>query len=263
MDESIEKNDHSVVRLSGLTKAFGGLVTIDNLSLEVLKGDRRAILGPNGAGKTTLFNLISGRLKPTAGKILYKGKDVTNVTEYGRAAIGIARTFQVTNLFGGLSVLENVLLSIQALDNKRKFVMFRYLSSYRATMDRAMGLLEKFELSDKKDDLIRNLSYGDQRKIEIALALAGHPEVLLLDEPTAGLSPAETHSMVQLLKTLDPEITVLLIEHDMDVAFDFCDHISVLHFGKLLASGTKGEIAANPSVREIYLGAGIKPDFDA
>jgi branched-chain amino acid transport system ATP-binding protein len=252
-----------VLTLNGVTKAFGGLVTIDKLSFSITPGDRRAIIGPNGAGKTTLFNLISGKIRPTTGQIFYHGEDITNMAEYNRAAVGIARTFQITNLFGGLTVLENVLLASQALDKKRKFVMFKRLSSYEKTVDRAGELLASFELLDKRDDLVTNLSYGDQRKIEIALALAGRPRLLLLDEPTAGLSPAETRSITELLKTVDPKITVLLIEHDMDVAFAFCENISVLHFGKLLASGTREEITNNPSVQEIYLGSGLKPNYDA
>lgn len=248
--------------LDGISKVFGGLLTLDDFCLTV-EGGRRAIIGPNGAGKTTLFNLISGKLKPTAGHIFYCGDNITNMPEQKRAAMGIARTFQITNLFKGLTVLENLLLACQALDRKRKFVMFRFLYSYGDFVNKSLELLERFALRDKQNELVKNLSYGDQRKIEITLALAGHPRLLLLDEPTAGLSPGETRSMTELLQGLDPEITVLLIEHDMDVAFELCEQISVLYKGKLLASGSRQEISSDYNVRQIYLGEDVISDYHA
>jgi branched-chain amino acid transport system ATP-binding protein len=240
--------------LENLSKDFGGLRAVDSVCLHLLPGERRALIGPNGAGKTTLFNLISGEFPATEGRVIHFGRDVTKLPPYERAALGIARTFQITNLFPNLTVLENILLACQALE-RMKFVMFRPLSSYPHLTNKCRNLLEQFDLWEKRNELIKNLSHGDQRQIEVALALAGQPRLLLLDEPTAGLSTAETHSLTFLLKKLDPAITILLIEHDMDVAFEFAEKITVLYQGKLLAEGSKEEIKSNPTVQEIYLGA--------
>lgn len=241
--------------LEGVSKAFTGLLAVDNVSLTLERGARRALIGPNGAGKTTLFNVISGALSATAGKISYDGVDITKMPVHKRTALGIARTFQITNLFPNLTVLENLILACQALE-KTKFVTFRFASSYKHITDRAARLLKEFNLGEKKDELIKNLSHGDQRQIEVALALASQPQLLLLDEPAAGLSPAETHELTFLLRKLDPSITILMIEHDMDVAFEFADMITVLCQGQLLAEGNKEEIRNNPTVQQIYLGAG-------
>lgn len=241
--------------LHGVSKNFGGLIAVNGITLSLQPGARKALIGPNGAGKTTLFNLISGELMPSAGRITYGGKDITRIPPYRRASLGLARTFQITNLFPKLTVLENILLSCQALE-RTKFVMFRPLSSYPHLMERASKLLVQFELWDKRNELIKNLSYGDQRKVEVTLALANQPRLLLLDEPTAGLSQAETQDLTVLLKKLDPAITILLIEHDMDVAFEFADSITVLYQGEILTDGTKDEVKSNPTVQEIYLGAG-------
>jgi branched-chain amino acid transport system ATP-binding protein len=210
-------------------------------------------VGPNGAGKTTLFNLVSGIYQATSGRISYFGRDITAMPIYRRAELGIARTYQITNLFPKLTVGDNILMSCQAL-TRTKFVMFRPLSSYRALLERCHALLKEFDLWEKRDELVKNLSHGDQRQIEVAMALAEKPRLLLLDEPAAGLSSAETHSLTRLLKKLDPSITILLIEHDMDVAFEFAEKITVLYQGKFLTEGTKEEIKSNPTVQEIYLG---------
>lgn len=239
--------------IENLIKDFGGLRAVDNINLTIQPGERRAIIGPNGAGKTTLFNLVSGVYTASGGRILYFEKDVTGLPSYRRAALGIARTYQITNLFQNLTVSENILMACQALE-RMKFVMFRPLSSYRDLMDKCINLLKEFELWEKRNELIKNLSHGDQREIEVALALAGQPRLLLLDEPTAGLSSAETHAMTLLIKKLDPSITILLIEHDMDVAFEFAGRITVLHQGKFLADGNREEIKSNPMVQQIYLG---------
>jgi len=179
---------------------------------------------------------------------------VTALPSYRRAALGIARTYQVTNLFPNLTVAENILLACQAL-TRTKFVMFRPVASYPRLRDRCDELLKDFALWDKRNELVKNLSHGDQRQIEVALALAEQPRLLLLDEPAAGLSSAETHALTLLLKRLDPNITILLIEHDMDVAFEFAERITVLYQGKFLAEGSKDEIRNNLTVQEIYLGA--------
>ncbi|PYN81810.1 MAG: ABC transporter ATP-binding protein [Candidatus Rokuibacteriota bacterium] len=239
--------------LAGLSKAFGGLSAVDRVNLEVAGGERRAIIGPNGAGKTTLFSLISGETEPTAGRIALFGRDVTRFSPHRRAALGLARTYQITNLFPRLTALENCLLAVQALTGA-KFHLHRALHRYPAFFARAHGVLEAVGLNDKAGEAVRNLSHGEQRQLEIALALAGAPRLLLLDEPTAGLSPAESHAMTALLKKLDPAITLLVIEHDMDVAFALTDRITVLHYGKVVADGLAHEVKANALVQEIYLG---------
>jgi len=221
--------------------------------MSVPAGSRRAIIGPNGAGKTTLFNIITGELAATSGRLSLFGRDVTGLPAHARAALGLGRTFQITNLFGPLTVEDNMLLAVQAL-SPSKFAMFRPLRRDRAALDRARALLEPAGLWQKRDTEVRVLSYGEQRQLEVLLALAGRPRLLLLDEPAAGLSPGERREMAQFIKGLDPRLTLLLIEHDMDVAFEIVDAITVLHFGCVVAEGTKEAVRANPSVQEIYLG---------
>jgi len=240
--------------LDHVSRAFGGLRAVDGVNLAIRPGERHAVIGPNGAGKTTLFNLISGELQATEGRIMLFGADVARLAPHQRAARGIARTFQITRLFPRLTVLENVLLACEALD-RRKFMMHRRLSSQTDLVQRATNLLVEFGLAAQKQVLARNLSYGDQRKLEVALSMAGRPRLLLLDEPMAGLSPGESESMHAILKKVDPAIAVLLIEHDMDVAFGFAEKITVLYQGRVLITGNKDEIAANPGVQEVYLGA--------
>lgn len=245
--------DTSCLVLEGLTKEFGGLIAVDHVNLEIKTGERHGIIGPNGAGKTTLFNLICGDLSPTEGKIVHFGQDVTRLRTHKRIALGMSRTFQINNLFPKLTVLQNVLLAAQGLQGT-KYVMYRPISSYKSLYDKAKDILEEFQMLDKRDVLVENLSYGDQRQIEVCLALIEDPRLLLLDEPTAGLSRAETLTFTSILKKLDPDITILLIEHDMDVAFDLAENITVLQLGKRVASGNKEEIKANKTVQEIYLG---------
>jgi branched-chain amino acid transport system ATP-binding protein len=242
------------LRLDGVSRAFGGLQAVDGVALIVRAGERRALIGPNGAGKTTLFNLISGVMPLSAGRIALFGRDVTGTPPHHRAALGLARTFQITNLFPDLSVLENCLLAVQALSPVR-FSMLRPVSSYPALLDRARATLERLELEGLAGAVVRNLSHGEQRQLEIALALAGQPRVLLLDEPTAGLSPAESRLMAGLLRRLDPAITVLMIEHDMDIALELSEMVTVLHYGRVIADGPREQVKADPQVREIYLGA--------
>jgi branched-chain amino acid transport system ATP-binding protein len=236
-----------------LAKNFGGLQALRDLSLEIQPGERRAIIGPNGAGKTTLFNLIGGQLSPTSGRIFLFGREVTKLPPFRRAALGLARTFQITTVFPNLTVLENMLLAVQALDSV-KFVLYRRLTRYQHLLSTAQSLLEQWNLWEKRHALVRQLSYGEQRQLEILLAMAHLPRVLLLDEPTAGLSAAETQQVVAMIQHLNPSITVLLIEHDMDVAFQVAQHITVLHQGRLLADGLPEAIRKDPTVAEIYLG---------
>jgi branched-chain amino acid transport system ATP-binding protein len=245
------------LNLSNVSKAFDGLRALDGVSLAVTAGERRAIIGPNGAGKTTLFGLISGETRATEGRITLFGRDVTRLPPHRRAALGLARTYQITNLFPRLTALENCLLAVQALTSA-KLHLHRALSSYTDHFTRARSVLEAVGLEGKEDEVVRNLSHGEQRQLEIALALAGAPKLLLLDEPTAGLSPAESHMMTALLKKLDPAITLLVIEHDMDVAFELTNRITVLHYGKVIADGLSHEVKVNPLVRETYLGTGLE-----
>lgn len=240
--------------LRGVSKAFGGLRAVDNVALSVTPGERRALIGPNGAGKTTLFNLISGDLPPTGGRITLFGQDVTDLPPNRRAALGLARTYQITNLFPSLTVLDNLLLAVQALE-RTKLVLLKPITSYSHLYARARSALDSVGLGDKEAEVVKNLSHGEQRQMEIAMALAGRPRLLLLDEPAAGLSPGESRMMTELLKRLNSGITLIVIEHDMDVAFALTDRVTVLHNGTVVADGTGDEVKANPLVREIYLGS--------
>ena len=242
------------LELKGVAKLFGGLRAVDGVDLTVQPGERRALIGPNGAGKTTLFNLIAGALPVTMGTITLFGQDVTTKAAHRRAWLGLARTFQISTLFPTLTVLENCLLAVQALTPAR-LAMHRALGGYADLHARARATLDAVGLADRAGATVRQLSHGEQRQLEIGLALAGAPRLLLLDEPTAGLSPAESHSMARLLMNLDPAMTVLIIEHDMDIALEIARHVTVLHYGRVIADGTRDEIRAHPLVREIYLGA--------
>jgi branched-chain amino acid transport system ATP-binding protein len=242
------------LKLEGVTKHFGGLCAVDGVGLEVQPGERRALIGPNGAGKTTLFNLISGALPVSSGRITLFGHDVTGASAHRRAAQGLARTFQITNLFPDLTVLENALLAIQAHTSSR-FAMLRPATAFGDLQARARATLDSVGLAGVSDARVRNLSHGEQRQLEIGLALGGRPRLLLLDEPTAGLSPAESRLMADLLRRLDPAITVLMIEHDMDIALELSPRVTVLHYGCVIADGSRDEVKADPQVKEIYLGA--------
>jgi branched-chain amino acid transport system ATP-binding protein len=244
-----------VLELKRLSKSFGGLRAVDDVTLAIRRGDRKAIIGPNGAGKTTLFNLITGIFPPSSGEVLLFGKDVTRSPPHRRTALGMARTFQVTHLFPGLTVLENVLLAIAGL-RQAKFVMWRVLPSYGDMYEKAHGLLARSGFLERKDVQVRFLSHGEQRQLEIVLGLASDPKILLLDEPAAGLSSGESSEMCNFLRGLDRELAILLIEHDMDVVFDVADEISVLHFGHVLETGTPAQIHASKRVQDIYLGSG-------
>jgi ABC-type branched-subunit amino acid transport system ATPase component len=242
------------LRLQAVSKSFGGLRAVDGVELAVAPGERRALIGPNGAGKTTLFNLIAGALPVTSGRITLFGRDVTAMAQHRRAALGLARTYQITNLFPTLTVLQNVQLAAQAL-TPAKFSMLRPLSRFGALESRAHEALAAVGLDDRAGATVRHLSHGEQRQLEIALALAGRPRVLLLDEPAAGLSQAEAQLMTALLHRLDPAITLLIIEHDMDIALEVARHVTVLHYGRVIADGPRETVRADPTVREIYLGA--------
>jgi branched-chain amino acid transport system ATP-binding protein len=252
-DTQTNGGETPVLELKGLCKSFGGLQATREVSLRIMPGNRKAIIGPNGAGKTTLFNLITGIFPVTAGQVLLFGRDVTAWPSHRRTALGMARTFQVTHLFPKLTVLDNVLLAIEGL-RPTKFVMWRFQSSYRDVYDKAYRLLDQAGFLDRKDVEVRNLSHGEQRQLEIVLGLASDPKILLLDEPAAGLSSGESAEMAKFLMKLDPNLAILLIEHDMDVVFDVASEISVLHFGEILETGTPHQIHSSTKVQEIYLG---------
>ncbi len=256
MDSSSQSNcGVPVLELKRLSKSFGGLRAVRGVSLKIMPGDRKAIIGPNGAGKTTLFNLITGIFPASSGQVLLFGRDVTSWRSHRRAALGMARTFQVTSLFPRLTVLDNVLLAIKGR-RASKFVMWRFLSSYRDVYAKAIVLLQHAAFLDRKDVEVRHLSHGEQRQLEIVVGLAGDPQILLLDEPAAGLSSGETAEMAAFLRKLDPKLAILLIEHDMDVVFDVASEISVLHFGEVLETGTPQQIHSSARVQEVYLGTG-------
>jgi branched-chain amino acid transport system ATP-binding protein len=241
------------LKLEGVSRTFGALRAINNVTLEVAAGERRAVIGPNGAGKTTLFHVISGMIPSTNGRIELFGEDVTHLVMHRRIALGLSRTFQITNLFANLSVRDNLVLALQGL-SPSKFSMFRPLAAYGPMLLGADRLLREWQLAGRSDALVKHLSYGEQRTLEILLGVAQNPKLLLLDEPTAGLSPAETAIAVELIHRLPRTMAVLFIEHDMDVALQLCDSLTVLHLGEVLASGSKDEVRQDPQVQKIYLG---------
>jgi branched-chain amino acid transport system ATP-binding protein len=243
----------TALRIEALQRAFGNLVVTNNVDLTVEDGERHVIIGPNGAGKTSLINQIGGQLAPGGGRILFREQDITGWPPERVSRLGIARTFQRNNLFLNLSVADNLRLAIQVTrGNPLDF----YRSAERDTrvLAHAKALLAQVHLDGPDDRPVRTLSYGEQRQLEIAIALAGEPGLLLLDEPTSGMSPAETERMIRLISDLPRSIAVLMIEHDMKVVFSVADRITVLSFGEVLASGTVAEIQANERVREVYLG---------
>ena len=243
----------SLLAIEGLNKAFGSLVVTRNVSLSVRKGERHALIGPNGAGKTSLVHQIAGQLAPTSGRILLDGRDIVGDTPEARCQLGIGRTFQKNNLFRGLTVRENVRLALQA---KRGgwFDCLRPAAADAALRADAEAVLAQVRLTGGLDRPVSSLSYGEQRQLEVALALASRPSVLLLDEPTSGMSHAETDSMIALVASLPKELGVLMIEHDMNVVFSLAHTITVLYYGEVLASGPPAAIRENDAVRKVYLG---------
>jgi branched-chain amino acid transport system ATP-binding protein len=236
-----------------VSRRFGGLEAVRNASLAVAAGERRGIIGPNGAGKTTLFRLISGEMPLSSGRVRLFGRDITHLPCHRRTHLGLGRTFQITNLFPTQTVADNLVLAVLGLDST-KFSMLRPLWTYREHYARADAALETVGLVERRNQPVRMLSHGEQRQVEIALALLGRPRVLLLDEPTAGLSPVESARLTRAIQKLDGEMTILLIEHDMDVVFDIVSRITVLHQGRPFADGTPAEIRKDPRVQEIYFG---------
>jgi len=238
---------------SDISRNFGGLQALSHVSLTVEAGERRLIIGPNGAGKTTLFNLLSGAMAVSSGNVLLFGRDITRLPTYARARMGLARTFQITDLFPRLTVLENVLLALQAGDQSA-FSLHRRMRANHQLFHGADALLRKWDLTAITGKRAGDIAYGEQRQIDLILAIAMQPKVLLLDEPTAGLSAAEVVRVVSMIRSLPREITILTIEHDMDVAFELADRITVLHQGCLVVEGDVEAVRNHPQVKEIYLG---------
>jgi branched-chain amino acid transport system ATP-binding protein len=239
----------------GLSRRFGGLTASDNVSMRLEQGARHALIGPNGAGKTTLVNLLTGTLKPSAGAVLLDGVDVTGLSQHARVRRGLARTFQINQLFANLTPAESLCLAVgERLGHGRR----GFVSAGRdaAVVAEVEELIQRFGLGDVMDQKTRTLAYGKQRLLEIALALACRPRVLLLDEPAAGVPDDERADILSALAALPADVTIMLIEHDMDLVFSFARRISVLVAGRLLMEGEPSEVAADPRVREVYLGEG-------
>jgi len=241
------------LRVEGLSKDFGGVHALSDVSFSVEVGEHLAIIGPNGAGKTTLFNLLNGQLPPTSGRIYFLGQDITTMTTHRRAHLGQGRSFQIISLFLNLSVLDNTLITLHGTKRSR-FQMFRPTNGYKHLLTRAQEMLTAVALWEKKDELVKNISYGEQRRLEIALTLASEPKLLLLDEPSSGLTSTESADITDMIHKLGRDITVLLVAHDMDLVFGVAERIIVLHYGQLIADGIPEEIQADPRVREIYMG---------
>jgi len=241
------------LRIKGLSKNFGGVSAVDNISFGVEIGERLVIIGPNGAGKTTLFNLINGQLPATSGRIYFLGKDITAMPTHSRAHLGQARAFQIISLFLNLSVLDNALLALHGTKPYR-FKLFRPINHYKLISDKVQETLKELDLWEKKDELVKNLSYGEQRRMEIGLSLALQPKLLLLDEPSAGLTMEECSGIIDMIKNLGLDITVIIVDHDMDLVFGVAERIIVLHYGQIIADGAPEQIQADPRVKEIYLG---------
>ena len=239
----------------GLRRRFGAFVAVDGVSLDVAPGARHAVIGPNGAGKTTLINLITGALRPDAGDVLLGAERVTALAPHARVRRGLARTFQINNLFPGLTVLESVVLAVCERRGDGKHWL-RPVSAHRAAQDEAYALLESLQLAEDAGRVTRHLPYGKQRLVEIALALATAPRVLLLDEPAAGIPSGERRELLETIERLPAEMTILLVEHDMSLVFRFAQRITVLVGGRVLTEGTPAEVAADARVRAVYLGEG-------
>jgi len=241
------------LKIENLSKQFGGVLAVNNVSLSLEVGERVVIIGPNGAGKTTLFNLINGQTSATSGRIYFFKENISKMPTHHRAHCGQARAFQIISLFLNLTVLQNALLAINGTKPHR-FQMFRHINSYLRVLNRAESTLKELGLYERKNELVKNLAYGEQRKMEIGLSLASQPKLLLLDEPSAGLSRQECTNIISLIKNLGADIAVIIVDHDMDLIFGVAERIIVLHYGQIIAEGTPVEIQSDPNVKEIYLG---------
>jgi branched-chain amino acid transport system ATP-binding protein len=248
-----------ILRLRGIGRRFGGLHAVRDVDLDVARGERRAILGPNGAGKTTLFNVISGDFPPTSGTIEFLGEDVTALAPRARAKLGMGRTYQKSRLFLGLSVEDNLYLAVLGVKtgHMRPVIV---PSRDRVLRERARELTAAVGLEGREATLVGSLSHGEQRQLEVAMARAANPQLMMLDEPASGLSRGERVALTDLLLKLDPSITLILIEHDMDVALRVAQRVTMMHEGRVIVEGTPDEIRANQTVHDLYLGRGFQPD---
>ncbi len=240
-----------ILRTEGLTMRFGGLTAVNNVSVSIERGEIRAIIGPNGAGKSTFFNCITGVLRPTAGRIILNGDDVAGLPPDQVSHKGLARSYQITNILPGATVLENVRVAAQS--RRHAWNMLRNRLSFPDLIDKARAVLDAVGLSEQEDELAASLSHGAQRNLEIGIALATEPQLLCLDEPTAGMSVSETRATVELVRRIAKDLTIVIVEHDMEVVMGLARTITVLHYGEVLAEGTPAQIQANPRVQEVYL----------
>jgi branched-chain amino acid transport system ATP-binding protein len=244
---------NDALRLDGVTRAFGALRAVDEVSLTVAAGQKYAILGSNGAGKTTLFNAVTGDFPPTAGRIYFFGEDITELPPHERIRKGLRRTYQSSLLFRELTVRDNLFLAVRGVSNGR-FGLRRARAGH-ASSTATQDLLERARLTHLADELVANLAHGQQRQLEIGMALAGAPRLILFDEPAAGLSPAERRELVALLRSLPEHMSFVLIEHDLDIALSVTERVTVMHNGRVLKTGTPAEIQADPQVQAIYMGS--------
>jgi branched-chain amino acid transport system ATP-binding protein len=247
------ESTETLLELRHLVKRYGGLVATDNLDLTVTRGEIHAIIGPNGAGKTTLIHQIAGAIAPTSGSILFNGRDITHATMHERVKLGLARSYQITNIFKEYSVLDNIALAVQARSGS-SMRFWQPAVSDRALFDEAGVIAAQVGLGARKDVIAGNLAHGEQRQLEVGLALATLPKLLLLDEPMAGMGPDESARLIPLIKNLRHQIGVVLIEHDMDAVFQLADRITVLVAGRVIATGTPDQIRNDPEVKKAYLG---------
>ena len=243
-----------VLEVEKLAQSYGGLNVLAEISFNLKAGEKAALIGPNGAGKTTLFDVLSGFVPSDRGQIHFLGQDITHIPTDARASLGLARSFQISTLFPDLSVLTNVLLAIQGIQTTR-YNIFRPITAYKDNLAKAQELLELVGLWKKRDALISTLGHGEQRQMEIILSLASEPKLLLLDEPSAGLTGSESDQLVEMMYDLVGDTTVLLTAHDTDLVFKLAEKVMVLYYGKIMAQGTPEEIQNDPEVQEIYLGS--------
>lgn len=246
----------TLLEIRGLVKHFGAIIATNYLDLDLQEGAIHAVIGPNGAGKTTLINQISGELRPDAGTIRFANHDITHLPVHKRSAIGLARSYQITSIFEGFPVLDNVAIAFQAHAG-HSFRFWRDVREISELREPAMKLLEQVGLAERAQGFAARLSHGEQRQLEIAMVLATRPKLLLLDEPTAGMGAEEAEQMIELLQSLRGRYTMLLVEHDMDAVFALADQINVLVYGKMIASGTVEEVRNNSEVRQAYLGEDV------
>ena len=244
-------NDDLILQAEGLDRSFGGIHAVNNVSLEIPRGTLHAIIGPNGSGKTTLFNLLTGHTKPSSGRVRFAGEDITGMPFSKVARKGLAKSYQITTVFPLLTVFENVRIAAQAAAHS--YVFWRPADGIKAVTRHTEEVLERIGLADEREVIASNLSHGDQRRLDLAIALATSPRLLLLDEPTAGMSPTETTATVNLVKELNQDVTILMIEHKMDVILTIADRITVLHQGEKLFEGAPAEVKSHPKVQEVYL----------